>query len=146
MRSSVFCQSLSALGSGNRTSPRVQYKFIINYFWMRSWTFARLRMETVLAYFFVEIRTLLCYHLCNSDGLPIFHNHIHFNILVGVLMGQKTATGFFPSDSDETPIDRLAIARHLLERPSFCPSLQNISSPEYPTDRAVFFGCSQVDI
>ena len=44
--------------------------------------------------------------------------------------------GRFLYGPDEAPIDRLA--RQLMERPSFCPNLQEIRSHEYPTDWAVF--------
>jgi hypothetical protein len=44
--------------------------------------------------------------------------------------------GHFPSDLDKTPVDQLA--KKLLEQPSFCPNLQDIGSPEYPTDWVAF--------
>jgi hypothetical protein len=44
--------------------------------------------------------------------------------------------GRFPSDLDEGPIDRLV--RKLLHRPSLCPNLQDIGSPNYPTDWTAF--------
>jgi hypothetical protein len=44
--------------------------------------------------------------------------------------------GRFLYGPDEAPIDRLA--RKLMEQPSFCPNLQDISSHEYPTDWALF--------
>ena len=44
--------------------------------------------------------------------------------------------GCLPSNPDETQIDLLA--RKLLEQSSFCPNLQDIGSPVFPTDWAVF--------
>ena len=45
--------------------------------------------------------------------------------------------GHFSSTSDESPIDQLT--RRLLEQPSLCPNLQDIGSPQYPTDWTAFF-------
>lgn len=44
--------------------------------------------------------------------------------------------GRFQYDPNETPIERLV--RKLLERPSFCPSLQDIGSHEFPTNWPTF--------
>ena len=44
--------------------------------------------------------------------------------------------GHFSSTSDESPIDQLT--RRLLEQPSLCSNLQDIGSPQYPTDWTAF--------
>jgi hypothetical protein len=42
----------------------------------------------------------------------------------------------FPYDLDEVPVNLLV--RKLLHRPSLCPNLQDIASPDFPTDWAAF--------
>ena len=44
--------------------------------------------------------------------------------------------GHSSSTSDESPADQLT--RRLLEQPSLCPKLQDIGSPQYPTDWTAF--------